>query len=90
MLKKSCLLEYLITYADTLKENDGKKALSANYFLVSLLKTIGAVGDNQFPDEINNDEAKDLNTALRWSCALPNLCLLHWCLIFFSFFYCYL
>ena len=58
MLKKSCLLEYLIAYADTLKENDGKKALSANYFIISVLKTIDAVENNQIPGEIDSDEAK--------------------------------
>ena len=43
MAKKSFLLEYLISYAESLKNKDGKKALSANYFVVSVLKTIDAV-----------------------------------------------
>ena len=58
MLKKSCLLEYLIAYADMLKKNDGKKALSANYFVISVLKTIDAIDNNQIPSEIDSEEAK--------------------------------
>ena len=58
MLKKSCLLEYLITYAETLKKKDGKKALSANYFVISVLKTIEAIDNNQIPSEIDSEEAK--------------------------------
>ena len=58
MLKKSCLLEYLIAYAETLKEDDGKKALSANYFVISVLKTVDAVDNNQIPAEIDNEDAK--------------------------------
>lgn len=58
MLKKSCLLEYLIAYADTLKKNDGKKALSANYFVISVLKTMDALERNQLPGEIDSEEAK--------------------------------
>lgn len=58
MLKKSCLLEYLIAYAETLKKKDGKKALSANYFVISVLKTIDAIDNNQIPSEIDSEEAK--------------------------------
>lgn len=58
MLKRSCLLEYLITYAEALKNNDGKKALSANYFVISVLKTIEAIDNNQIPNEIDNDGVK--------------------------------
>lgn len=58
MLKKSCLLEYLIKYAESLKKNDGKKALTANYFVISLLQTVSAVENNRTPSEINNEDAK--------------------------------
>lgn len=58
MLKKSCLLEYLIKYADSLKKNDGKKALTANYFVISLLQTVNAVENNRTPSEINNEDAQ--------------------------------
>ena len=58
MLKKSCLLEYLITYADTLRKNDGKKALSANYFMISVLKAISTIDNNQIPSEIDTEESK--------------------------------
>ena len=58
MLKKSCLLEYLIAYAETLKEKDGKRALSANYFVISVLKTIDAIDNNQTPGEIDSEEVK--------------------------------
>lgn len=52
------MLEYLIAYAETLKKNDGKKALSANYFVISVLKTIDAIGNNQIPSEIDSEEAR--------------------------------
>ena len=58
MAKKSFLLEYLISYAESLKNKDGKKALSANYFVVSVLKTIDAVVNNQIPAEIDREDAK--------------------------------
>ncbi|MBE6609628.1 MAG: AAA family ATPase [Ruminococcaceae bacterium] len=65
MLKKSCLLEYLFTYAEELKNKDGKKALSANYFLVSLLMTLEAIDKASIPDEINNEEAQNELQAVR-------------------------
>ena len=41
-----------------MKRNDGKKALSANYFVISLLKTIDAVNQNRIPAEIDSEEAR--------------------------------
>ena len=58
MLKKSSLLEYLIGYAERLKSDDGKNALSANYFFISVLKAIEAIDNGQIPSEIDNEEAK--------------------------------
>ena len=57
MLKKSVLLEYLLKYADALKRNDGRIALSANYFLLSVLKTTDLVVNNQAPSELNDVNA---------------------------------
>ena len=56
MAKKSCLLEYLMACAETLKTNDGKRALSANYFIISVLKTLDEIDANQFPSEIEDSE----------------------------------
>ena len=56
---KSCLLEYLLSYADRLKREDGKNSLSANYFFISILKTISEIADGKIPDEIDNDEARE-------------------------------
>ena len=58
MIKKSCLLEYLIACAETLRKNDGKKALSANYFIISVLKTISEIDSNKIPSEIDSEESK--------------------------------
>lgn len=57
-MKKTILLEYIISRADKLKENDGRKALSANYFVLSLLQTIKDAVRSQIPDEINNANAR--------------------------------
>ena len=50
MLKKSILLGYLLEYAEVLRKNDGKQVLSANYFILSTLRTI---------DESDNDKILD-------------------------------
>ena len=57
MLKKSCLLEYLMSYADTLKNYDGKKALSSDYFMLAVLKTVDEVENNQAPEAIQGEDA---------------------------------
>ncbi|MBE6630230.1 MAG: AAA family ATPase [Ruminococcaceae bacterium] len=60
MPKKSCLLEYLISVADVIKQNDGKKVLTADYFMVAVLKTMEAMDHNQLPDEIDEEAKKEL------------------------------
>ena len=64
MPEKSCLLEYLLSRAEALKRADGKKALSANYFLISVLEIMTETDSGKIPDEINNDEAKKELAAL--------------------------
>ena len=65
MLKKSCLLEYLIKCADLMRQDDGKNAISANYFVVAALVCLADADDNKFPDELNNDEGKEELSAVR-------------------------
>ncbi len=55
MLKKSALLEYLMDRAEKLKEKDGKKSVSANYFFVSLLQVMWDRSHNELPDNINDE-----------------------------------
>ena len=57
MLKKSDLLDYVVTGADALRKNDGRKALSANYFIVSLLKTIQDKENDSLAEELCNEQA---------------------------------
>lgn len=58
MLKKSDLLEYVVTGADALRKNDGRKAISANYFIVSLLKTIQDKENDSLAEELSNEQAR--------------------------------
>lgn len=65
MLKRSKLLEYLLTYADALKKIDGRKALSANYFLLAVLKTVDNIEHDNIPEAINDEDAQAELTAVR-------------------------
>lgn len=56
MQNKSFLLEYIIECAEKMRIADGKNALSANYFIISLLQIIEAQECNQLPDNLKNDE----------------------------------
>jgi len=53
ILKKSILLEYVMKCADELRNKDGKKAVSANYFIISLLKVVKEKENNALPEELN-------------------------------------
>lgn len=56
----------MLSYADEIRTADGKKAISANYFMIAVLKTIDSV-IHQFniPDAIDNDEAREEFGAVR-------------------------
>ena len=64
MFKKSLLLEYLLKIAEQLKNADGKKSLSANYFFLAVLKVIRTAEDGQVPHEINNIDSQRELTAV--------------------------
>ena len=46
------LLEYLIKKADELKQNDDKRVLTSNYFLMSLLTLLSEKKKNKLPAEV--------------------------------------
>ncbi len=54
MLKKSALLEYLLKKADEIKAKDEKKALTSNYFLISLLELLHKKKTSNLPTEVKN------------------------------------
>ena len=58
MLKKSNLLDYLVTGADEMRKKDGRRALSANYFIVSLLKALKDNADGDLAEELNDESTK--------------------------------
>lgn len=64
MPRKSYLLEYIIAYADKLKNNDGKKSLSANYFMLSVLKVVEDMLSENIPAELDSIDAKKEITAV--------------------------
>ena len=49
MLKKSELLEYILKAADKMKREDDKKALTANYFMISVLNLLKLKGEGKAP-----------------------------------------
>ncbi len=55
MLKTSALLDYLVACADQLKEADGKRSLSVDYFLASVLQTMLDRAAGRLPEPINNE-----------------------------------
>ncbi len=65
MLKKSRLLEYLLSLAEELKNKDGRRGISANYFVISVLRTLDAVENGHLPDGINDEETKNELYAVR-------------------------
>ena len=70
MLPKSRLLEFLIENANALKQNDGKTAISANYFVISLLQLVAAADRGQLPEELSGDDVKAEIEAARASALL--------------------
>lgn len=67
MLKKSNLLDYLVAGADEMRKKDGRRALSANYFIVSLLKALKDNADGDLAEGLNDESTK---TELRAAGAL--------------------
>ena len=64
-MKKSNLLEYILETAQKLKNDDGKKSVSADYFIVSLFTIYEVKQSNQLPEEYDNTETKkELDSAI--------------------------
>lgn len=54
MLKTSVLLDYLMRDAERMKEADGKKNLSANYFFMAVLRLAAKVRRGELPEELGD------------------------------------
>ena len=54
MLKKSVLLDYLMRDAERMKDADGKKNLSANYFFMAVLRLAAKVKRGELPEELGD------------------------------------
>lgn len=67
MIKRTKLLEYLFSYAEKLRQKDGRKALSANYLLLSVLKTMDGQDQDQIPRELDTEETgKEWDAIVEW------------------------
>lgn len=62
-MEKSLLLKYIMERAYELKEKDGKKSLSIDYFMLALLNTLDMSEKNELPKELKND---DVNAELEF------------------------
>ncbi len=61
-MENSTLLAYLMKRAEQIKEEDGKRSLSSNYFMAALLQTLAEHEKKETPEELRSESAvKELN-----------------------------
>jgi hypothetical protein len=67
MIKRTSLLEYFFSYAENLRQKDGRKALSANYLLLAVLKTMDGQNQDQIPRDLDTEETgKEWDAIVDW------------------------